>query len=186
MSTWDEEYAGDPETFGKPYPELVSFVLANVRVGTALDLGCGQGRNALWLAAQGWQVTAVDSSAIASEQLRRAAAAGELPVRTRVGAVEQFGSDTRFDLVLADMVLHHVEEVPSRVLLQVWSRLVGDGGVLCVVTPGPDDDAAEVRQVAAAEKDWELVHDGAVRHFFGGEELTFHMIAVRRHAASDG
>jgi tellurite methyltransferase len=52
--------------------------------GKALDLACGTGRNALWLAEQGWSVTAVDGSAAAIEILRKRAAEKALDVDTRV------------------------------------------------------------------------------------------------------
>jgi 2-polyprenyl-3-methyl-5-hydroxy-6-metoxy-1,4-benzoquinol methylase len=47
--------------------------VAGLAPGRALDLACGEGRNALWLAGKGWQVTAVDFSAVGLEKARRLA-----------------------------------------------------------------------------------------------------------------
>ncbi|MFD7297955.1 class I SAM-dependent methyltransferase [Streptomyces sp. NPDC059897] len=70
---WDERYSGSEQLFsGNPNGVLVTEV-DGMPPGQALDVGCGEGGDALWLARRGWQVTAVDVSEVA---LRRAAAAG--------------------------------------------------------------------------------------------------------------
>ncbi|MCX5529957.1 methyltransferase domain-containing protein [Streptomyces sp. NBC_00006] len=70
---WDERYRSRDQLFsGNPNGVLVAEA-ADLPPGQALDVGCGEGGDALWLARRGWQVTAVDVSEVA---LRRAAAAG--------------------------------------------------------------------------------------------------------------
>ncbi|MFJ9174990.1 class I SAM-dependent methyltransferase [Streptomyces sp. NPDC102360] len=70
---WDERYRAADQLFsGNPNGVLVAEV-GELPPGRALDVGCGEGGDALWLARRGWQVTAVDVSEVA---LRRAAAAG--------------------------------------------------------------------------------------------------------------
>ncbi|MGH2694704.1 MAG: class I SAM-dependent methyltransferase, partial [Actinomycetota bacterium] len=70
---WDEMYRSRDQVFsGAPNGVLVTEV-ADLPPGQALDVGCGEGADALWLARRGWQVTAVDISQIA---LQRAAATG--------------------------------------------------------------------------------------------------------------
>ncbi|MHC5261978.1 class I SAM-dependent methyltransferase [Streptomyces sp. UC4497] len=70
---WDERYRSRDQLFsGNPNGVLVAEA-AELPPGQALDVGCGEGGDALWLARRGWQVTAVDVSEVA---LRRAAAAG--------------------------------------------------------------------------------------------------------------
>lgn len=81
---WDERYrAGDmPWDTGKPSAELVR-VVAEERIapGSALELGCGTGTNAVWLAQQGFTVTAVDISPLALDKARQRAAAAGVSVR---------------------------------------------------------------------------------------------------------
>ncbi|PSL01311.1 methyltransferase family protein [Haloactinopolyspora alba] len=70
---WDERYQSHDQLFsGEPNGVLVAEV-SELAPGQALDVGCGEGADALWLARRGWQVTAVDISRVA---LQRAAAAG--------------------------------------------------------------------------------------------------------------
>jgi SAM-dependent methyltransferase len=67
---WDERYRSAELVWGAPPNRWVVEELTGAAPGRALDLACGEGRNALWLAAQGWQVTAVDFSAVAIGKCR--------------------------------------------------------------------------------------------------------------------
>ena len=68
---WDEHYSKLADLDLEPAPLLVE-VAEMLPPGCALDLACGAGRNALYLAKLGWQVTAVDSSEVAIQRLRKA------------------------------------------------------------------------------------------------------------------
>lgn len=59
---WDERYAAADLVWSATPNQFVAAELADLRPGQAVDLACGEGRNALWLAERGWQVTAVDFS----------------------------------------------------------------------------------------------------------------------------
>ncbi|HET8932231.1 MAG TPA: class I SAM-dependent methyltransferase [Polyangiales bacterium] len=75
---WNQHYAaGDlPWDSGEPDPNLVELVQSGrVTKGRALEIGCGTGTNALWLAAQGFEVVAVDLAPLAVERARAKAAA---------------------------------------------------------------------------------------------------------------
>jgi SAM-dependent methyltransferase len=74
---WDEHYADAAKVDWTPEPLLVE-AAELVRAGRALDIACGAGRNALYLAKLGWRVTAVDRSAAALRLLRQSAAGLEL------------------------------------------------------------------------------------------------------------
>lgn len=65
---WDARYAAEPSLWGAEPNQFVRARVAELEPGVALDLACGNGRNALWLARRGWRVTAVDISAVAVEQ----------------------------------------------------------------------------------------------------------------------
>ena len=71
---WDERYRAQPDIWTKePNAELAHFA-GELEPGRALDVGAGDGRNAIWLATQGWAVTAIDLSAVALERADERAA----------------------------------------------------------------------------------------------------------------
>lgn len=104
-----------------------------IQPGRALDLGCGQGRNAVWLAQRGWQITAVDFSEVALAQARC------LP-RSRATSVEWVMADLReyeppvgtFDLVLHLYV--HLPAPARRLVLRRAAAALAPGGVLLVLS----------------------------------------------------
>jgi SAM-dependent methyltransferase len=61
---WDERYGAAETVWGAAPNRWVEQEVADLKPGTALDLGCGEGRNAVWLAERGWRVIAVDFSAV--------------------------------------------------------------------------------------------------------------------------
>ncbi|MDQ3643817.1 MAG: class I SAM-dependent methyltransferase [Actinomycetota bacterium] len=131
---WESHYGARERVWsGRPNPVLVD-VAASLPAGTALDLGCGEGADAVWLAGLGWRVTAVDVSSIAlSRASAHAATAG-------VGAHIDFQRHDLahssppgvFDLVNAQYLLSPVEFPRDRVL-QAASRAVEPGGLLLIV-----------------------------------------------------
>src|SRR5438270_12402266 len=91
---WDQRYRlGErPAEDLDPRPTpLVVTTAKQVPPGKALDLACGTGRNALWLAEQGWSVTAVDGAPTAIEILQRRASDRGLHVDARVADIESGG-----------------------------------------------------------------------------------------------
>lgn len=97
---WDARYARRPQAWSRgPNARLVQEV-EPLAPGRTLDLACGEGRNALWLAASGWQVTAVDYSEVAIERGRRRARDLDLEVDWRVADVTEFQVEYDVDLVV--------------------------------------------------------------------------------------
>ena len=74
-ATWDERYAAADLVWSVEPNQWVVELIGSLSPGKALDLAAGEGRNALWLVEQGWQVTAVDFSGVAVERMQQLAAA---------------------------------------------------------------------------------------------------------------
>jgi SAM-dependent methyltransferase len=69
-TAWNQRYEGSDLVWSATPNIFVEQLTKDLPAGTALDIAAGEGRNALWLAARGWQVTAVDFSAVALERAR--------------------------------------------------------------------------------------------------------------------
>lgn len=184
QATWDERYSGADRIWsGNPNPRLVEHV-AGLTPGDALDVGCGEGADAVWLAEQGWQVTALDVSPVALD--RTAAHAADAGVGERVTTVRHHllsGEPLpgRYDLVSAQYWHPPTERFAD--FRDVIGAAVRPGGALLVVGHHPADLETGVRdthghaellftpdKVAAllAETDWDIrVADAATRPFAG-------------------
>jgi SAM-dependent methyltransferase len=87
---WDHRYSNDSYAYGtQPNTFLVS-MREELPNGRVLCLGEGEGRNAVWLAQQGWEVTAVDSSRVGLEKARRLADARGVEITTKFADLAEF------------------------------------------------------------------------------------------------
>jgi SAM-dependent methyltransferase len=121
---WDRVYASEPHLYTTEPNALLVQVAKSMACGRALDIGMGQGRNAVWLAARGWDVTGIDPS---GEGVRQVETSG-----ARVHALQQ--SAEEFDLgveawdLIAGIYVHGA-------LLRIAERVIAalrPGGVLVV------------------------------------------------------
>ena len=132
---WEERYAGPDRVWsGKANAALVD-VASGLTPGRALDLGCGEGADALWLASKGWDVIGVDISPTAVGRAAAEAAAQGLEQRVRFEATDlsSWDSDHSFDLVTSAF-LHSPVELPRQDILRRASAFVVPGGHLLVIT----------------------------------------------------
>lgn len=102
VERWDERYAGSEYLWDVRPNAFVERHLADLRIGTAIDLAAGEGRNAVWLAQRGWQVTAVDFSRVGLDKARRLAADRGVAERVRLvhADVLAYAPEAPVDLVL--------------------------------------------------------------------------------------
>jgi SAM-dependent methyltransferase len=129
---WEDFYRDDRWS-GKPNALLVDAV-SDLAPGTALDLGCGEGGDAIWLASRGWRVTGADvSSAALARAAEHAAAAGvaEAIDWQRHDLAVSFPSGS-FDIVTA-CYLHSPLTMPRDEILRSAAAAVAPGGSLLVV-----------------------------------------------------
>ena len=145
---WDQRYAASEQVWSLGPNQFVASELDALPPGRALDLACGEGRNALWLARRGWQVTALDFSAVAVERGRRLAA--DLPLARPV--TWQVADVLTAELPPVDLAvlayLQLVEDERRTAVRRAWTAL-DPGGTLLVVahdstnltegTGGPQD-----------------------------------------------
>lgn len=133
LPEWDERYRDRPAMWGVSPNATVAAELAELPPGRALDLGCGDGRHARWLADRGHEVVAVDGSAVAIAQLERAAHVDGHRLDARVADLRDASAwpDGPFDLVLL-AYLHLPREAMRAVHRRAAERLAPGGTWLLV------------------------------------------------------
>lgn len=134
---WEDHYRTHRPSRPARVNPLLAEIAASLPPGAALDLGCGAGGDALWLAGRGWQVTAVDISAHAVRRLAETARGLDLAERVsahRVDLAEEFPPGL-FDLVSAQY-LHTPFALPRPAVLRAAARALQPGGRLVVVDHG--------------------------------------------------
>jgi SAM-dependent methyltransferase len=139
---WDARYGSAATIWsGNPNPQLVAQV-ADLVPGTALDVGSGEGADAIWLAARRWQVTGIDVSTVALERAAQRAADAGPGVAQRImwqqaDILTWDPAPLQFDLVSAQFM-----HLPRSVRETVHRRLaaaVRRGGTLLIVGHHPSD-----------------------------------------------
>ncbi|ACQ80381.1 Methyltransferase type 12 [Beutenbergia cavernae DSM 12333] len=156
---WESRYGEEGQVWsGKPNDVLVS-VAADLPPGRALDLGCGEGGDAIWLALRGWEVTGVDVSTAALARAADAARRAGVPegrIRWEAADLATRSDGDTYDLVTA-FFLHSPVEIPRSTILQRAARRVAPGGRLLVVTH-------------AAAPSWSDAHDHHGYRFLSPDE----------------
>ncbi|NGO06521.1 class I SAM-dependent methyltransferase [Streptomyces sp. HC44] len=202
VTFWDGVYAARPAaTDPRPNVRLTETV-AGLPPGDVLDLGCGAGGDALWLARQGWHVTAVDVSSVAIERLTDLAASHGLDdriVAERHDLRESFPHGA-FDLICAHY-LHTPLDLDRATVLRAAAHALRPGGRLLVVDHGstapwswnqdPDVRYPTPQEVAADSAldpaTWTVERAAAPRRIATGPdgrtaEVTDHVLIIRRTA----
>ena len=197
---WDEHYGERARVWSGRVNVRLAEVAESLRPGRALDLGCGEGADALWLAERGWQVVAVDISGIALQR-----AAEDARVRDLLGSIDFQQHDLsdsfpvgRFDLVSAQF-LHSTVRLDRIRALRMAADAVDPGGLLVIVDHGAappwaskldhHDEFPSAEEVVESldrpDAEWQRVRVEAVEREAVGPEgqiatVTDNVIVLRR------
>jgi cyclopropane fatty-acyl-phospholipid synthase-like methyltransferase len=166
---FDLVYNQPEMAFGsEPEPELANYVQSHEERGKALDLGCGDGRHAFFLAEEGFHVTAVDFSPVAINKLGSISRVKKLDQ-----VLELHHSDARdfkypknsFDLVAAVTLFDHLTKADVRPLFAKVAASLKRGGVLFMKVHTVKDPGKINGSDKASELAW------AIHHYFESDEL---------------
>ena len=129
---WDRRYEGAELVWTAEPNRFVVDELRDLAPGRALDVGAGEGRNAVWLATRGWQVTAVDFSAVGLDKGRRLAGARGVAIDWVRADVRHYQPEPgSFQLVLVAYLQLRAAELDG--VLRTAGTALAPGGVLLVV-----------------------------------------------------
>jgi SAM-dependent methyltransferase len=197
-AAWDRRYEATELVWSVEPNRFVVEVCEPLRPGVALDLAAGEGRNSIWLAGRGWEVTAVDFSAVALEKGRRLAEAQGEAVAHRLTWVTADLASYRpaplgFDLVV--LAYLQVEPEARRTVISAAAGAVAPGGTLMVVahdrtnladgTGGPQDPVVlygpEDVTNDLGPSGLDVVRSGRVTREVTGQRRAIDLLVVARH-----
>ncbi|MBT8203115.1 MAG: methyltransferase domain-containing protein [Acidimicrobiia bacterium] len=128
---WDDRYRAQGLVWTADPNRFLVEAVAGLEPGSALDLACGEGRNAVWLAANGWRVTGVDFSPVGLDKARLLAAEAGVAVDWELADVTAWEAPARHDLVI--VLYLHLDPPAVRAALRRAVAAVAPGGRLLVV-----------------------------------------------------
>ncbi len=146
---YDKLYAETPDALGAPTQVFVDFFASFApQSARVLDVGCGQGRDALFIARLGHSVVGVDLAAHGIRDLNAAAHAEGLDVTGVVADITGYAPEGDFDVVLIDRTLHMLAAPEAqKVLARLLDHVAPGGWVLIADEPS---NMAGYKQVIAA------------------------------------
>ncbi|HEV7194067.1 MAG TPA: class I SAM-dependent methyltransferase [Jatrophihabitantaceae bacterium] len=132
-AAWDERYRSSDLVWGAQPNRWVEQQLAGLSPGTGVDVACGEGRNALWLASRGWRMIAVDFAAAALDKGRRLESSAEVahPIDWVCDDVTAYRAPQPVDLVLICYL--QVSAEVRRTVMRNAAAALAPGGTLLVV-----------------------------------------------------
>jgi SAM-dependent methyltransferase len=134
---WDERYASTELVWSGEPNLFVREILGEVSPGKILDLACGEGRNAIWLAERGWTATGADFSRVGIEKAAALAAQRGVEVRWIRSDATQDRIDDSFDYVLLCYLQLRPEDLRSALTLALSSLL--PGGHIVIIAHARDN-----------------------------------------------
>lgn len=157
-----------------PVDEDLIAVATGMSAGKALDLGCGEGQNSVWLAQRGWVVRGVDASAGAISEARSAAQAAHVTVVLDVAALSDWRPVSRYDLVYCAFALPARGMGRSR-MLEMAIAAVAPGGTILLT----DLDISLRKEGWMAEK--YLVSTDELERHLDGFRINRSAVRMARH-----
>ena len=134
QQVWEERYRERQQVWSGRVNVRLAEIVESLTPGRALDLGCGEGADAIWLAEHGWRVTAVDISQIALDRAAAAAAARNLSdaIECQRHELPDSFPGGVYDLVSAQF-LHSMVPMDRVRVLRSAAGAVAPGGTLLIV-----------------------------------------------------
>jgi SAM-dependent methyltransferase len=129
---WDSRYRAQELVWSAEPNQFLVQEADGLSPGRALDVACGEGRNAIWLAGRGWQATGVDFSAMAIEKARRLATERGISIDwIHADLTEWIPAEEAFDLVLVFYL--QLPALQRHAVYQQMATAVAPGGTMLVV-----------------------------------------------------
>ncbi len=152
MKNYDEIYRNQKLYWGAAPSDLVKKFAELAPVGNALDLGMGEGRDALYLAKQGFDVTGIEAAPAGVEKCMQLSAKHRLPLKAVTGDARQFKiAKNRYGLITAINLLQFFTKDDSRALIESIAAGLKKGGLFLCETFSIDDPHFQAHKKSSQE-----------------------------------
>ena len=188
MSVEYDKYYQTKNLFGSPYPELLEFYSSIESKGKLLDIGCGQGRDAIPLAQLGYKVTGLDYSKVGIEQLNQIAKQENLPLEGMVQDIYAYNQFGEFDFILLDSMFHFgkKDRAKEEELLKTIFTQAKSGALITICIQNTGKKVAILHSIIEAQKSLKIIHQKDLIYIFEDKESNhrsetqYEMITVRK------
>lgn len=174
MSGYDKYYKTE-DYFGDPYPELIDFFERYEPKGRLLDLGCGQGRNAIPLARLGYNVTGIDLSKVGINRIVEAGAAEDLNLQGIVDDLYDFDNFDEYDIILLDSMFHFEKPDKKReiALIEKIASGIKTNGSICFCIQDLGDKINVLKETLSDSQDeFNIIKDSKIKYLFEDKESS--------------
>lgn len=151
---YDDIYAEGRNILGDPFAEILAELEGSDNL-TILDVGCGQGRDALPLARLGHRIVGIDPSTVGIAQLAEDSATEMLDITAIVATIEDFEPDEQFDVLLFDRTLHMILDADDR-HAALKRSLAWAKPVARILIADEKSNLPGLRAVIEADSNWEM------------------------------
>lgn len=172
MAGYDKYYQ-TTDLFGEPYPELIEFFARYEPKGKVIDLGCGQGRDAISLARLGYKITGIDNSKVGIDQMNLISEKERLGITGLVGDIYTFQDFQDFDIVLLDSILHFEKRDKKREtdLIEKIADGINKDGLICICIQDTGNKVKILKDTMCnAGFDFEILNDSSLTYNYEDKE----------------
>lgn len=172
MTDYDKYYKTE-NLFGNAYPQLIKYFNQYQPKGKVLDMGCGQGRNAIPFARLGYDVTGIDNSKVGLEQMLKKAKKEKLNIKGIVKDIYTFDNFKNFDIVLLDSMLHFEKQDLQKEtgLINKIAKDIKQNGLICVCIQDNGNKVNILKKIIEKTKlDFEVLNNSSLIYKFEDKE----------------
>lgn len=138
---YNKIYSENKRTFGNGGPKaIVGNITKYKSSDSVLELGAGEGRNSVFLAEQGFDVTARDVSKVGIEKIEKAAQEKGLDIKTEVDDIRHLEIEANYDVFVCTYVLHHLSIEDALALIKQIQQQTNEDGLNIITTFGKNGD----------------------------------------------